>query len=159
MLPEVGASRPVSILMVVDLPAPLGPRKPKNWPASTRRFTSCTAVKSPNRRVRSVVSMAGVVMRPYDLRSRYTLQALLCWPLSKLGPRENRLAESCGSTSIVFQQLLFMHRRSAFRYLNSGTLANLPNLQKRSCPWLSLSRNLVSPRKLLRNRENLPTTI
>ena len=32
MLPAVGASRPVSILMVVDLPAPLGPRKPKNWP-------------------------------------------------------------------------------------------------------------------------------
>ena len=30
MVPEVGASRPVSILMVVDLPAPLGPRKPKN---------------------------------------------------------------------------------------------------------------------------------
>ncbi len=26
--PEVGASRPVSILIVVDLPAPLGPRKP-----------------------------------------------------------------------------------------------------------------------------------
>jgi hypothetical protein len=61
--------------------------------------------------------------------------------------------------SIVFQQSLFVHRESAFRYLNSGTLANLPNLQKRSCPWLSLSRNLVSPRKLLRNRENLPTTI
>ena len=26
--PDVGASRPVSILMVVDLPAPFGPRKP-----------------------------------------------------------------------------------------------------------------------------------
>ncbi len=40
MLPEVGASRPVSILMVVDLPAPLGPRKPKNWPGATVRLTS-----------------------------------------------------------------------------------------------------------------------
>ena len=27
-LPPLGASRPVSILMVVDLPAPFGPRKP-----------------------------------------------------------------------------------------------------------------------------------
>ena len=32
--PDVGASRPVSILMVVDFPAPFGPRKPKNWPGS-----------------------------------------------------------------------------------------------------------------------------
>src|SRR5580692_5089978 len=104
MLPEVGASRPVSILMVVDLPAPLGPRKPKNWPASTRRFTPCTAVNSPNRRVRSVVSIAGVVMRPYDLRSRYTLQAPLRWPLSKLGTHKNHLAGSCGRTPAVFQK-------------------------------------------------------
>lgn len=40
MEPEVGARRPVSILMVVDLPAPLGPRKPKNWPGATVRLTS-----------------------------------------------------------------------------------------------------------------------
>src|ERR1700677_3926899 len=92
MLPEVGANRPVSILIVVDLPAPVGPRKPKNWPASTRRFTSCTAVKSPNRRVRSVVSMAGVVMSLYDLRSRYTLQTHFAGPLSRLDPFENRVA-------------------------------------------------------------------
>ena len=40
MLPDVGARRPVSILIVVDLPAPLGPRKPKNWPEATVRLTS-----------------------------------------------------------------------------------------------------------------------
>src|SRR5580693_8823328 len=119
MLPEVGASKPVSILMVVDLPAPLGPRKPKNWPASTRRFTSCTAVKSPKRRVSAVVSMAGVVMRPYDLRSRYTLRVHFAGPLSRLGPYENRLAGSRGLMSIDFQQSLFVHRESTFRYLNS----------------------------------------
>ena len=28
MVPSVGLIRPVSILMVVDLPAPLGPKKP-----------------------------------------------------------------------------------------------------------------------------------
>ena len=62
MVPEVGASRPVSILMVVDLPAPLGPRKPKNWPGATERLTPETAVKSPKRRVRLVVRTAGVML-------------------------------------------------------------------------------------------------
>jgi len=77
MFPEVGASRPVNILMVVDFPAPFGPRNPKNCPASTRRFTLSTAVKSPNRRVSAVVSMAGVVIRFYDFKPRYTLLAQL----------------------------------------------------------------------------------
>src|SRR5271170_1316123 len=57
--PEEGASRPVSILMVVDFPAPLGPRNLKNWPGATRRLTSCTAIKSPKRRVRCSVAIAG----------------------------------------------------------------------------------------------------
>src|SRR5271169_242151 len=59
MLPELAASRPVSILMVVDFPAPLGPRNPKNWPGATRRFTSWTATRSPKRRVRCSVEIAG----------------------------------------------------------------------------------------------------
>src|SRR5437879_2867901 len=57
--PELGASNPVSILMVVDLPAPLGPRKPKNCPGATRRFTPSTAMSSPKRRVRDWVEMLG----------------------------------------------------------------------------------------------------
>src|SRR5271154_331310 len=57
--PDVGASSPVSIFIVVDLPAPFGPRKPKNCPGATRRFTSCTAVRSPNRRVKCSVAIAG----------------------------------------------------------------------------------------------------
>ena len=35
--PEVGRRSPVSILMVVLLPAPFGPRKPKNRPRATRK--------------------------------------------------------------------------------------------------------------------------
>ena len=31
-LPEVGARKPAIIFIVVDLPAPLGPRKPSTWP-------------------------------------------------------------------------------------------------------------------------------
>jgi hypothetical protein len=61
MLPEVGASRPVSILMVVDLPAPFGPRKPKNWPGATLRLTFSTAIKSPKRRVSPEVEIAATI--------------------------------------------------------------------------------------------------
>src|SRR5208337_1568935 len=38
--------------MVVDLPAPLGPRKPKTSPLLTARLSRSTAVKSPKRLTR-----------------------------------------------------------------------------------------------------------
>ena len=41
--PEEGRRRPVSILMVVVLPAPLGPRKPTISPRATARLTPRTA--------------------------------------------------------------------------------------------------------------------
>src|ERR1700746_2454505 len=47
--PEVGASRPHRVRMVVDFPAPLGPRKPKISPRATSIETSSTATKSPKR--------------------------------------------------------------------------------------------------------------
>src|SRR5262245_52208113 len=45
--PEVGAVSPTMTRMVVDLPAPLGPRKPVTRPASAVKLMSSTAVKSP----------------------------------------------------------------------------------------------------------------
>src|SRR5579863_4987355 len=59
IFPELGASSPVNILIVVDFPAPLGPRKPKNCPGATRRSTPSTATSSPKRRVRPCVQMVG----------------------------------------------------------------------------------------------------
>src|ERR1700730_16908713 len=50
--PALRGSRPVSILMTVVLPLPLGPRKPKISPFSTRKLTPSTATKSPKRRTR-----------------------------------------------------------------------------------------------------------
>src|SRR5215471_11212771 len=58
--PERG-NKPVSILMTVVLPLPLGPRKPKISPFSTRKLTSSTAVKSPNLRTRCSAAMAAAV--------------------------------------------------------------------------------------------------
>ena len=47
ILPLVGRSSVVSILMVVVLPAPLGPRKAKISPMPTSKVTSRTAWISP----------------------------------------------------------------------------------------------------------------
>ena len=43
--PEVGGMRPISIRIVVVLPAPFGPRKPKISPRSTVKDTPLTAVE------------------------------------------------------------------------------------------------------------------
>src|SRR2546428_1752685 len=51
--------------MTVVLPLPLGPRKPKISPFSTRKLTSLTAVKLPKRRTRCSAEMA---TSPFDCR-------------------------------------------------------------------------------------------
>src|ERR1700722_12656638 len=57
--PDVGAISPHSTRIVVDFPAPLGPRKPKISPACTSRFNSATAVKSPKCLLRFSMWTAG----------------------------------------------------------------------------------------------------
>jgi hypothetical protein len=47
MLPALLRAKPTIALMVVVLPAPLGPRKPKNSPDATRSEMPFTAVKLP----------------------------------------------------------------------------------------------------------------
>src|SRR3970040_542503 len=49
--PSEGSRMPQSIRSVVDLPAPLGPRKPYSSPARTRRSRWSTATRFPKRRV------------------------------------------------------------------------------------------------------------
>src|SRR5437016_14646490 len=49
ILPRSGRANPTSILMVVVLPAPLGPRKPKTSPAYSSKETSETASREPKR--------------------------------------------------------------------------------------------------------------
>src|ERR1700682_301184 len=57
-LPEVGSRNPHRMRMVVDLPAPLGPRKPKISPRRTARLTWSTAVNVPKRFTKSRISTA-----------------------------------------------------------------------------------------------------
>jgi hypothetical protein len=46
-VPEVARVRPTMIRMVVDFPAPLGPRNPVTRPGAAVKLTSSTAVKAP----------------------------------------------------------------------------------------------------------------
>src|SRR3954469_24916645 len=65
--PSVGAARPRIIFMVVDLPAPLGPRNPVTCPGVTVNDRSSTTVSGPYRLVRprtSMVVMAASLARP-----------------------------------------------------------------------------------------------
>src|SRR6185369_10194107 len=55
--PAVGASSPRIILIVVDLPAPLGPRNPVTCPGRTVNDKSSTATRSPYRLVRPTASI------------------------------------------------------------------------------------------------------
>src|ERR1700719_66583 len=47
-VPAVGARNPVIIFIVVDLPAPFGPRNPNTSPAGTLNDTLSTATTGPN---------------------------------------------------------------------------------------------------------------
>src|SRR5688500_14887415 len=63
-VPEVAESSPARILIVVVLPAPLGPRNPMTDPGSTVSETPSIASgpASPYRLVRSAIAMAGAGM-------------------------------------------------------------------------------------------------
>ncbi len=47
MEPDVGCASPINIRIVVVLPAPFGPRKPKKQPRSTRKVSPSTAAVEP----------------------------------------------------------------------------------------------------------------
>ena len=66
-LPRVGCTRPRIIFIVVDLPAPLGPRKPVTRPGRTVNERSSTTARPPYSLVSpltSIVDPAEAVRRP-----------------------------------------------------------------------------------------------
>src|SRR5688572_6414568 len=89
MLPPLGARLPVSICMVVVLPAPLGPRKPSTSPRFRSRSRLLTAVCEPNLRVSPRAWMVATAASE-GIRSHYPARLLaVCenipnmWPLMK----------------------------------------------------------------------------
>jgi len=65
-LPLVGNIRFNNILMVVDLPAPLGPMKPKISPSLISRFTSSIPLVLPYYLVRPFISITGIGVVVYN---------------------------------------------------------------------------------------------
>ena len=63
-VPALGASRPHSMRMVVDLPAPFAPRRPKMLPAATSKVTASTATNGPKVLLSRVARMAGSTASP-----------------------------------------------------------------------------------------------
>src|SRR6059058_3409616 len=59
-VPAVGARNPVIIFIVVDLPAPLGPRKPSTSPCGTMNDTTSTATSGQKVLTRLRISSIGL---------------------------------------------------------------------------------------------------
>src|SRR5512138_2300905 len=80
-LPPLGGRMPQSIRMVVDFPAPFGPRKPKISPLLTSRLTRFTATKSPKLFERSARvtanSLVSTISRLRSLLSQYRDEHIL----------------------------------------------------------------------------------
>ena len=75
-VPDVGAVRPTMTRIVVDLPAPFGPRKPVTRPGWAVKETLSTAVKPPYLRVRD----STVIMSSNHSRHR-AMRTSVRWPV------------------------------------------------------------------------------
>src|SRR5258705_2325243 len=76
--PEVGAARPSSSRMVVDFPAPFGPRNPVMRPGASSKDRSLTAVTVPYRLVSAWTAMVLMAVPP-------EVVTVVRWMLSTLG--------------------------------------------------------------------------
>jgi hypothetical protein len=126
-VPEVGAMNPASMRIVVDLPAPLGPRKPTTSPCITWKLTPSTAVKLPKRFVSPSISMNAVTCSlPASAFSRGGAACLSCLevggrrrPCEEAQEEAGGAAALAGEARIAFQQGL----RVAVGDLHQGALA------------------------------------
>src|SRR5665213_569596 len=65
-LPRSARVSPARMEISVVLPAPLGPRSPKNSPGATQRSTPASASTASKRRARPLMSTAGVTLEGAD---------------------------------------------------------------------------------------------
>src|SRR3954468_3186969 len=78
MVPAVGRSTPVNMLMIVVLPAPFGPISACRAPFSTESVTSLVATMPPNCFTRPFVSSTGAMSAPLGLAREARLELPLC---------------------------------------------------------------------------------
>src|SRR3954470_22918162 len=83
--PPLGGMNPVIIRMVVDLPAPLGPRKPSTSPRSTLNETPSTARFAPNVFTRFSILIIGLeLMKGRHYRPNRTRKKIMRFSISSL---------------------------------------------------------------------------
>src|ERR1700689_5046937 len=78
--PVVGAMKPAIMRMVVDLPAPLAPRKPSTSPGATENVRSSTASLLPYRLDRFLI----VIMRAFEPKSSREVPLILFYAAGRL---------------------------------------------------------------------------
>ena len=126
--PEVGGNKVPSILIVVVLPAPLDPSRPKISPELTERVNASTAVKRPKRLVRALISKTTSPM-PSVADLSHALKS--AWPdrgKSNGGPVRRPVVQSfcrqfparCGEPRLDVFQTVFAVRPSPLRDQESG---------------------------------------
>src|SRR5690242_12635300 len=93
-VPLVGVNSPHSMRIVVDLPAPLAPRKPKISPCFTLNDRWSTATNAPNLRVSPRTSMAAADDADEEEPMVTVLTTVPTW----LRQDEHWPARACGST-------------------------------------------------------------
>ena len=92
-LPLVGMSKPHSMRIVVDLPEPFGPRKPKIAPFATFRLRLSTATNSPKVRRNCLTSTANIVSAPipqtFEVFETSNVSRVICNYLDKITGKFN----------------------------------------------------------------------
>src|SRR5256885_14022181 len=77
MVPAVGRSTPVNMLMIVVLPAPFGPISACRAPFSTESVTSLVAIMPPNCFTSPFVSSTGAISAPLGFARETRLEHFL----------------------------------------------------------------------------------
>ena len=100
--PESVRSRPSSARMVVDLPAPLGPRKPCTSPAATLRSRPSSARVAPKVLTRSWMSMTGSLTLFTIHKIQYFLNIVTLRSMSRASRRPSASAADPSAVAARF---------------------------------------------------------
>src|SRR6266702_8034717 len=109
--PEVGAASPSSSRMVVDFPAPFGPRNPVMRPGASSKVRSLTAVTVPYRLVSASTAIVLMAVPP-------EVVTVVRWTLPTLGSAAAHGAgrqDALSRTAAVYRILRGMYADGGFR--------------------------------------------